>query len=294
MAKAKRPEIFNRMVLESAASIASKIGAKKIFLYADTVENLGLIKDLSKKIEIILVTRVDETYRKADEVLKNVLSVTTVNLTRIGQMKMAVMKGLSAGLINKNDRIVCLAGVPKFGRMDSIVILDIGKEFELLTSESIADIADELKQEVFETVLNLSIELANQGREGKPVGAIFVVGDHEKVIQLSRQLIINPFKGYSEEERNILAASLKETIKEFSVLDGAFVIREDGVIIAAGRYLSASLEKGDVPKGLGSRHISAAGITSVTDAVALVISESTGTVRIYKKGKMFMEIERSL
>jgi len=141
-------------------------------------------------------------------------------------------------------------------------------------------------------VLNLAIELATQGREGKAVGTIFVIGDDERVLQLSRQLVINPFKGYSEQELSIHDAQLRETIKEFSVIDGAFVIRGDGVLVTAGRHLNAALEGGDLPQGLGSRHVAAAGITSLTDAIAIVISESTGSVRIFKEGRVFMEIER--
>jgi diadenylate cyclase len=169
----------------------------------------------------------------------------------------------------------------------------VGKEFEILTSENISTIFEGVRAEVFDTALNIALELAAQGREGRPVGTIMTLGDHEKVLELSRQMIFNPFMGYKEEERNILDQKLRETIKEFSALDGAFVIKEDGVLVTAGRHLSAAIESKDFPKGLGSRHIAAAGITSVTDAIAIVISESTGTVRIYKKGKMFVDIEKA-
>jgi DNA integrity scanning protein DisA with diadenylate cyclase activity len=150
-----------------------------------------------------------------------------------------------------------------------------------------------VRPEVFEGVLNLAIELANQGREGKPVGTIFTLGDHEKVLQLSRQLVMNPFHGYPEEDRNILDPNLRETIREFSAIDGAFVIRDDGVVMAAGRHLNAALEEGELPRGLGSRHVAGAGITAVTDAVAIAISESDGTVRIFKQGAIFTEIEKA-
>ncbi|RMD66009.1 hypothetical protein D6833_02055, partial [Candidatus Parcubacteria bacterium] len=150
-----------------------------------------------------------------------------------------------------------------------------------------------IPSQVFEAVLNLAVELASQGREGKPVGTIFVVGDHEKVLQFSRQTIFNPFHGYPEEERNILNPQLRETLKEFSALDGAFVIREDGVVLCAGRYLNVALAPNvDLPQGLGSRHAAAAGITSVSEAVAIVISESTGDVRVFKNGVIFLEIEK--
>ncbi|OGV98300.1 MAG: hypothetical protein A3I04_07990 [Nitrospinae bacterium RIFCSPLOWO2_02_FULL_39_110] len=285
-------QALNKIFLESANSIYSGINAKNIFLYADLISDYKLLKELSKKEEIIFVTKNEDILHKQVGIDRNIIDIPNVEFSRIGLIKIAVMKGLSSGLVKDGDKIVCVAGTRKIGSFDSIVVVDIGKEFEILTSSSVPDIAENLKPEVFEVVLNLSLELAGQGREGKPVGTIFVIGDHEKVLQLSRQMIINPFQGYPEEERNIMDPALRETIREFSALDGAFVIREDGVVMAAGRHLSAALEKEDFPHGLGSRHVAAAGITSVTDAMAIVISESTGDVRIFKKGNIFMEIEK--
>jgi DNA integrity scanning protein DisA with diadenylate cyclase activity len=39
--------------------------------------------------------------------------------------------------------------------------------------------------------------------------------------------------------------------------------------------------------------VAGAGITAVTEAVAIAISESNGTVRIFKQGAIFMEIEKA-
>ncbi|MBI4640226.1 MAG: DNA integrity scanning protein DisA nucleotide-binding domain protein [Candidatus Tectomicrobia bacterium] len=283
---------FSHVILESACEIADKVEASHIFVYADSIKDIKTLEEVAKNHSIIFASRNEETLEEVRPFVKHVLEVPQVNLTRMGQVKMAVMMGLSVGLVGSGDRIVCIAGIPRFGTLDSVIILDIGKEFEILTS-SIASIGENIKHEVFEGVLSLAVELANEGREGKPIGTIFVLGDHDKVLQLSRQLIINPFRGYPEEERNILDPSLRDTIKEFSALDGAFVIREDGVVITAGRHLSTALEEEDLPRGLGSRHVAAAGITHVTEAIAIVISESTGVVRIFKNGQILMEIEKS-
>jgi diadenylate cyclase len=106
-------------------------------------------------------------------------------------------------------------------------------------------------------------------------------------------MIMNPFKGYDEEERNLISSSLKETVREFSAMDGAFVVANDGTILAAGRYLGAAIDESALPRGLGSRHIAAAGITALTKSVAFVISESSGDVRIFKDGKIIMHIEKA-
>ena len=77
-------------------------------------------------------------------------------------------------------------------------------------------------------------------------------------------------------------------------MDGAFVIREDGVLVTAGRYLNVTVgDEHELPKGLGARHAAAAGITSMTNAIAIVLSESTGDVRLFRHGTMVMEIEKA-
>ena len=192
------------------------------------------------------------------------------------------------------DRIVFVTGHPELDMLDSILFLDTSKETEILTTQGLSGIAESVKPEVFQEMLAIALELANRGREGKPIGTIFVLGDEEKVLQLSKQMIINPFKGYSDEERNILSGHLKETLREFSALDGAFVISRDGLVLTAGRYLGAASDEATIPRGLGSRHIAAAGITAMTEAIAIVISESNGDVRIFKNGKILMEIEKPI
>jgi DNA integrity scanning protein DisA with diadenylate cyclase activity len=241
--------------------------------------------------DLILVTK-DNAIPERFEGVCIILNVPNVNLTRVGQIKIAITKGIAIGLFKKGDKVVCLSGVPKFGYVDSIFVIDVGREFEILTSEHLVDLTEKVYPEVFGAILNLSIELAAQGREGRKVGTSFIIGDHDRVLQLSRQMIINPFMGYSEAERNVLNPELKETLKEFSAIDGAFVIKEDGTIVTAGRHLSAALESKDFPQGLGSRHIAAAGITNITNATAIVLSESTGNVSIFKNGKIFVTIEK--
>jgi DNA integrity scanning protein DisA with diadenylate cyclase activity len=150
-----------------------------------------------------------------------------------------------------------------------------------------------VRPDVLERVLNIAAELGYEGREGKMVGGLFVVGDSQNVLALSRQLILNPFKGYSEEARNILAPELKETVKELSSIDGAFIIRGDGVIEAAGTYLTASTRDiHDLPAGLGARHQAAAGITAVTNAVAIAVSQSTGHVTVFRRGHIIADLEK--
>ncbi|MEN6464684.1 MAG: diadenylate cyclase [Syntrophaceae bacterium] len=289
------PEKLNSLILDFACRMAEEAGAKAILLYSDVCCEPEVFDSReTSDCEIILVSRgavpIPERFREKGLYI----NIPQVNLTRMGEVKVAVTKGIASGLLSKGDKVVCLTGLPKLGYIDTVLLIDVGREFEILTSDFISGVFDTAFPEVFEAVLNIALELGAQGREGRPVGTIFVLGDHDRVLQFSRQMIINPFKGYTEEERNVLNPALKETIKEFSALDGAFIIKDNGVLVSAGTYLNAALEGKEFPKGLGSRHIAAAGVTGATNAISIVVSETAGTVRIFKKGKVFVSIEKSV
>jgi DNA integrity scanning protein DisA with diadenylate cyclase activity len=205
-----------------------------------------------------------------------------------------VLLALSRNLVDKDDTVICLSGSTRCGTFDTIVALDITAEYQFFFSATNAILPPDVKPEVLERVLALAGEIAVEGREGKPLGTIFVVGDTNTVNAYIRQLIINPFRGYSEAERNILDPALGETIKEFAAIDGAFVITGDGVVLSAGSYLRPQREVEDLPSGLGSRHAAAAGITACTSTLAITVSESTGMVSVFKNGSIMMTISRPL
>ncbi len=285
----------NRIMVETACSLAKKVRAEGVLIYADIIEDYEGLAKLAqeKQAEIILAIKEPSSYEEASSIFKKVLRIPDIPLGRINQIKMAIIQALSEGLVKKGDKWICLSGIPRSKLLDNLLILEFGKEFEIISSAELPVLSEIVRPDVFETVLNLALELSIEGKEGrKPVGTIFVLGKHEDVLKFSHPMVINPFQGYPEEERNILDPRLKETVKEFSSIDGAFIFREDGVILAAGRHLDASGENIEIPLGLGSRHRAAAGITRLTGALAIVVSEETGGVRIFHHGKIFMEIEK--
>jgi DNA integrity scanning protein DisA with diadenylate cyclase activity len=283
------------MMVEIACSVARKTRSKGVLLYADMFEDYeGLAKiGQEKKTELILAIRDPASFEEARAVFKKILRIPDIPFGRLNQVKMAIIQALSKGLVQTGDKWVCLSGIPQSKVLDNLLVLEFGKEFEILASSDLPVLSEIVMPEVFEAVLNLALQISAEGKEGrKPLGTIFVLGKHDEVLKFSHPMVINPFQGYPEEERNILDPRLKETVKEFATIDGAFVIREDGVILAAGRHLDASGDNVEIPLGLGSRHRAAAGITSLTNALAIVISEETGGVRIFHHGKMFMEFEK--
>jgi DNA integrity scanning protein DisA with diadenylate cyclase activity len=209
-------------------------------------------------------------------------------------VKIAVFMALTKGLVSRGDLVVCLSGFTSSGTLDTLVVTEVGSEFEMLAPlESEEEPSLDSGPEVIERVLEVATTLGNEGRERNPVGAIFVVGDASRVLSMSRPLILNPFRGHPEEKRNIMDKAFEETIKELSTIDGAFVVRGDGVVESCGVLLkTAGQEAFELPRGLGARHHAAAGITAVTRATAVTVSESTGNVMVFRGGKAILEVEK--
>lgn len=144
-------------------------------------------------------------------------------------------------------------------------------------------------RDVMQSIITLAVELAREGREGRRVGAIFVIGDTDTALALSRPMILDPLACHEPPLRHIHDPDLRETVKELSLLDGAFVVSEDGTFVAACRYLNADARGVPMPMGLGSRHLAGASITRSAHCTAVVLSESA-VVRVFFKGEMVAEI----
>jgi len=291
----KSIEKINTAMISHAREIAEEIGATAVLVYVDAIKSRKHLEKLTEESRCILAARSQEViddFAGMEKAGDRIIRVPYMELSRLSQIKVAAILALSDGLLRRGDRLVCLSGSPTYGVLDNLRVLDVSREFEVFSSGSLGITIQMQAPHVFERLMTIALELAEEGKEGKPLGTVFVLGDHEKVMELSSQMVINPFAAVPEGERNILDPGLKETIREFSTIDGAFVIREDGVVIAAGRHLKASAEETALPQGLGARHRAAAAITSLTNALALVISESTGDVRVLSAGRVFMEIEK--
>jgi len=160
------------------------------------------------------------------------------------------------------------------------------------TVQTIRECEKRVLPETFQNVLHLALNIALKGREGKKIGTSFILGDEEEVLSRSHQMIINPFRGQDPNfEVNVNKKKYWESVMGFAQLDGVFIISETGKILSAGRYLDVDTRDIQIEKGLGTRHLSSASITRDTNAIAIAISESGGTIRVYMDGKEVIMIE---
>ena len=202
-----------------------------------------------------------------------------------GRIRFGMIGAMEQEFVEEGDEVVCVTsmfdeGVDTVTRLRAAEFSQTGVYDLFVNSRADSSVV----RDVFE----IAIELGKKGQKGKRVGALFVVGDAGKVMNKSRPLSYNPFE---KSHVHVGDPIVNVMLKEFSRLDGAFVISDSGKIVSAYRYLEPSAEGVDIPKGLGARHMAAGAITRDTNAVAIVLSESDGMVRAFKGGELVLELD---
>ncbi len=290
----------NRAVIDGAVMIARETGADAVLLAAALPEETRYLQEaMGRERRVIAASPGQDGVGGSD---RDIIALPEVRLRRRGRAKIALMEGLAAGLLNPGERVVVISGSGSATgcQLDTVALVELADgDGDVLDGEAgaplplLREVADPA---VFDAVLGLCLELGKEGKEGKPVGLLMTLGDHERVLERSRQLVLNPFEGHPEEERCVLSPAARRAVREFSGMDGAFVLRSDGVIEAAGRYLEelgVGRSDHELPGGLGARHRAGAGITGETRSLAFVISESTGDTRVFAGGRIVMTVEKT-
>ena len=125
---------------------------------------------------------------------------------------------------------------------DSISVIHLGEHLGQLTARDLRQLETRVPLDTLKTVVDMAVEIGREGREGKPVGTLFVVGDSRKVMASSHPTGFDPVRGYSRKERNLDDPRVREGIKEIAQLDGAIVVSAEGIVLGAARYIDASAE----------------------------------------------------
>jgi diadenylate cyclase len=285
----------NKAIIEGAIHVARRTNARAVILAATLPEEREFLQQaLGKGARVFTTHAGPPTAQRESEVLM----LPEVRLRRRGRAKIALLEGVAAGYLEPGERVVVISGnvTQSTCELDTIAVVELNEEEDYLDLEENAPLAtlrNVADPATFDAVLGICVELGREGKEGKPVGLLITLGDAEAVLEHSHQLVLNPFEGHSDDDRCILLPAARRALAEFSGMDGAFIIRRDGVILAAGRYLQEIPSAFPLPSGLGARHAAAAGITAATKCVAFAVSESTGDTRVFGAGRLLMTIEKN-
>lgn len=291
---ARPPSIprLTQVLVRQGIEMVQALGAQALLMAVDRLESVPweVLSSWDGRLLLVTAEHTEEVEVKRQNT--HVFDVPHASLSRMDRANLGLLLAASAGLLTEKLGVVCLTG-PDGRKLDSLTVTKPELHFRAMLSEKNRRGVDVVRPAVMLRILSLAVELAAEGREAHPVGALFVIGDSRQVLRHAQQLVLNPFHGYSKQLRNVLDPSLAETIKEYALIDGAFIVQGDGTVLTAGTYLMPKSMAHNVTQGLGARHQTAASITAHTLAMAITVSQSTGTVTVFRNGNVVFMLERA-
>jgi DNA integrity scanning protein DisA with diadenylate cyclase activity len=285
---------LNDTFLEASFLIAKEIKPEFLIIASNSLFDEARLEDIHGNPSKVILIHNDAT--SYVEAIKTKPGFEVCHFRRKSKPEDDFLKELLFVLLEENllhaeaTALVVSGHKDDWDRLSQIRFVELERILGQEQIKSLTQLSDIAPLDVIEKVIEMALEIGLEGREGKPVGTILVLGDHKKVLTDSRPLVFNPFKGYPAREREIFRAEVRDSIKEVAKIDGAIIISSDGIVHAGGIYLDFSAREVDIPAGLGSRHTAAAAVTCHTKSIAIAISESTGVVRIFRNGSIFKQI----
>jgi diadenylate cyclase len=284
---------FEREFVRAALVLSARSEVDRLLIVSDHPLQPNEIRGRPIKRKLVYAVTNDAVAEQLASRKYQAVVIPPYDYSRVEKIKVALVACQSEGLVRDGDTILALAGHGPDRILDTMVRIHLGHEEDDPVRVDPINLGPEFSSQVVEGLIHVAMEIGQEGYEGHPTGTILVVGDATAVMEKSRQLTLNPFQGMSETDRNCLDPQIRDAIKTFAVLDGAFIMREDGVVLAAGRYLQVVSKAAKVPMGLGARHSAAAAVTGETKAVAITVSQTTGTVRVFKEGEIVLELHQT-
>ncbi|MEM8735662.1 MAG: DNA integrity scanning protein DisA nucleotide-binding domain protein [Planctomycetota bacterium] len=281
------------IMLETAGAMALQTGTDSILVLLEGSADWSKVRGtIPKSIEqVIVAADKEEDLEGAEAEGLLALPLNKEKSPLLERLQHALLEAVADGFLKSNEDVVALYSGFESHKIDSISHIRLDDRLRRLTSRDLQRLESSVPLKSLKTVIDLASQIGREGREGKKVGTIFVVGDTRKVLSHCKDSGFDPLKGYKRENRSLFDARVREDIKEIAQMDGAFVVSPDGTIERSRQIIEVAHAELSMSKGLGARHWAGAAISQITKAIGIVVSQSTGTVRLFQNGDTVLRIE---
>jgi len=282
-----------RQLVGTLRLLRIEVEATAIFVFPEATVDWGKFQKIIEDENVIVAsTNVDVLFAAAESHFQTIRIHLESNATVHDRISHAILEAVADDIIPHGCRVLAFYSAMDPASLDSVSVVNLGEHLDRLSGRDLRQLESRVPLKTLKVVVDLAVDIGWEGREGKPIGTLLVVGDTRKVLSMSAPAGFDPVKGYHRKERNLFDAKVREGIKEIAQLDGAIVISADGVVESAARYLeSTATSTLSLSPGLGARHWTAAAISRMTSALAISVSQSSGTVRIWQNGEVALRIE---
>lgn len=278
-------------ILSIASGSAQRLGATAVLVMPEGPLEWDLVRSVANGgVDFLIATSSERQLQTIRDAGLIGIELEPIEAAIAERITLALIEAVANDHVKAGARVVVVYSGFEAEALDSISVIRLGEHLERLTARDLRALETSVPFDTLKAVVDTAVEIGREGREGKAVGSLIVVGDARNVLVRTRPLGFDPFKGYRRKERNVRDLRVREAIKEIAQMDGAFVVGRDGTVEAACRLIDAPVAGLTLPKGLGTRHWAAAAITSITKSIAVVVSQSTGSVRIFQDGEVILRI----
>lgn len=277
--------------VEAGVKLAKASDADALLVLLERATDWTRLKKKTTSAVLVIATHDEAIFEAANEAGVHAVRLETPEASVQNQLTQAVLASVVAEIVKPGSTVVSVYSGFDTEDIDTISVLKLTERLGKLTARDLRKLETKVPLETLKAVVDLAVAIGREGREGKAVGTMFVVGDHRAVLEQSRPGGFDLVKGYARKERNIFDNKVREGIKEIAQLDGMFVISADGTVEGSSRIIDTLPVEITMTKGLGSRHFSGAAISKNTKAIAVVVSQTNGTVRIFQNGEVVLRIE---
>lgn len=281
------------VMLETAGTLALQTGADALLVLLDGQTDWEKLRQAipANITQVIVAADLEEDLQGAETRGLLPLPLNKEKSPLLERLQNALLEAVADGFLKANGDVIAVYSGFEYQKIDSISHIRLDDRLRRLTSRDLQRLESSVPLKSLKTVIDLASQIGREGREGKKVGTIFVVGDTRRVLQHCKDSGFDPLRGYKREMRNLFDAKVREDIKEIAQMDGAFVVSPDGIIEKSRQIIEVSHADLTLSKGLGARHWAGAAISQITKAIGIVVSQSTGTVRLFQNGETVLRIE---
>ncbi len=277
---------------ELADRLATVHDADAVLFLMERPTDWNRLRECTGNHTLLLAGDTEETLAGAEEDFDSVLLHMPAESPVYERLTQALLECVGDELLPPGACVVAVYSSFESNVIDSLSVIRLGEHLGQLTVRDLRQLRTRVPVDTLRMVVDLAVDIGREGREGKAVGTLFVVGDHRRVLSFCRPMGFDPVRGYNRSERRLSDAKVREGLKEVAQLDGAFVVSADGTVVAGVQRIAAPRAADlTLPKGFGARHWAAAEVTRATTAIAVTVSESNGTVRIFQNGEVMLRIE---
>jgi diadenylate cyclase len=289
-----KPQKFSKQfatIYELAVRLRDTADASALLVMLDGPTEWAKLREMAGESKILIAV---DTAEEAEGAGDHGLQTVILNMQEVPvfeKLTQALLEFVADDLLEPGGDVIAIYSGFEAGKIDSISYIRLDEHLGRLTARDLRKLETSVPLDTLKTVVDLAVEIGREGREGKPVGTMFVVGDTRRVMQHSRPAGFDPVRGYSRKERCLHDPRVREAIKEIAQMDGAIIVAPDGTVEKTCQLVNAAYANITLSKGLGSRHWAAAAISRVTKSIAVVVSESNGTVRLFQNGEVMLRVE---